>query len=1282
MSRRNTRFSKPNLEQLESRLAPVVGATAIPAPVLPGAGYDGVVMVTNPGGGLGTGSLLFNGRHILTAAHNVDGNDDGEVDPGIHQVLFQLPGGNVTINVPAANILIHPSYRTATGVNSTFDLALMRLPAIRPFGAEEYSLYKNSNEKGRTFTIVGYGRTGTGVTGAVAGTSGTKRSGTNQVGALEDLSVPVFGSYRRIRADFDNTPAINATPPTSVDRLGDGAGLGANEVSSARGDSGGPWFINGLIAGVHNEGTNANGDGIPSNFSDTFSAIRVYAFSDWIEQNLDNPYDLVLDMNTQVLGANGVVENVTISVNRRGNLLELWVLREGDAQWNRYWVEAASNVRSLTILGSDDNETIRLEGPIGINTNTIDGRGGNNTLQLDYSRAGDASYAVNATNVTRGAGTINYAGVSALTLTTGGQADTIDVRGTAAGVVTTVNAGGGNDTIRIGNVHNRLDGIHVTVNGGAGRDSLTITNEGWPGAETHTLTDTTYTINPPHGLVATYGGMEIFALRCGSGTDTVNVRATDRNTAYTISTGGGTNTVNVGWDNTMAFVRGSVLLTGSGTDRVFFNNQANPARGNYTLSSVPAFLTTYYTMTIGGLGPVGYRNFSYVEVNAGDAAVGDTIAVEATDLAATTQVNAGDGADDVFVTNKSNRLDGIRVSINGQGGNDTLSISNVGWSGAETYTITATTFSILPPHNLIATFVSVENLELNTGSGRDVVNVTNTPTGTTTVRAGGGNDDVVVTGASGRLDLSGQGGNDRFVFRNFTRTANVYGGGGDDTIESAQGPLATSQVPFETVETLLISGGSTLTFDTDVATEKVLIQNGTADVRNRTLTLRAGAAHGVQVQQNGILSGTGTIRGTVSNGGEVRPGGDGAVGQLVIRGDYVQTGQLNDDLQGPGVGTQSDNLDVIGRVQLAGTLSVNALAGFDGNLFELITNNGTDAVTGTFGGLAEGANVAVGGRQFQISYRGGTGNDVVLRQVIQVGTATTVSSSAQPSVYGQAVTFTATVTPATPGSGAPTGLVQFQVNGVNFGAPVALLANGTATSSGHSALAVGSHTITAVYSGDSNFAPSTSAPLTQVVNKAATRIGLSVNPNPIVYGQTMGFQFLFGVLPPGSGTPTGTATVTATFNGVTRVLFTTTIGQGGGGQFPPLEVGTHTLAITYNGDGNYLGSTSLPYAMVVNPASTTTTLTASSTTISFGQPLTLSVNVAVVAPGGGTPTGTVTIYGTLNGVETVLTSGPLGGSLPSFPALAVGTHSLRVVYSGDGNFQGSFSIPLTIVVNP
>ena len=83
--------------------------------------------------------------------------------------------------------------------------------------------------------------------------------------------------------------------------------------------------------------------------------------------------------------------------------------------------------------------------------------------------------------------------------------------------------------------------------------------------------------------------------------------------------------------------------------------------------------------------------------------------------------------------------------------------------------------------------------------------------------------------------------------------------------------------------------------------------------------------------------------------------------------------------------------------------------------------------------------------------------------VLKADTTTAVNSSANPSVQGQPVTFTATVSPS-----AATGTVQFKIDGSDFGSP-AVLSGGTATSGSISTLSKGNHTVEAVYSGDVNY---------------------------------------------------------------------------------------------------------------------------------------------------------------------------------------------------------------------
>jgi len=114
--------------------------------------------------------------------------------------------------------------------------------------------------------------------------------------------------------------------------------------------------------------------------------------------------------------------------------------------------------------------------------------------------------------------------------------------------------------------------------------------------------------------------------------------------------------------------------------------------------------------------------------------------------------------------------------------------------------------------------------------------------------------------------------------------------------------------------------------------------------------------------------------------------------------------------------------------------------------------------------------------------------------VNKANTATSLTSSANPAIYGQPVTFTATVSAVAPSTGTPTGTVQFSVNGSAAGSPVTPNSSGQATYT-TSSLAVGSDSITAVYSGDSNFSGSTTSTLSQAVNKANTATSLTSSAN-------------------------------------------------------------------------------------------------------------------------------------------------------------------------------------------
>ncbi len=187
--------------------------------------------------------------------------------------------------------------------------------------------------------------------------------------------------------------------------------------------------------------------------------------------------------------------------------------------------------------------------------------------------------------------------------------------------------------------------------------------------------------------------------------------------------------------------------------------------------------------------------------------------------------------------------------------------------------------------------------------------------------------------------------------------------------------------------------------------------------------------------------------------------------------------------------------------------------------------------------------------------------------VTKASTTTAVSSSPNPLVYGQSVTFTTMVTPGS-GTFDNGGTVQFAVDGSNFGVPVSL-SGGSATIA-DAVLSGGTHTITATYSGDRNFSTS-SGTLSggQTVNKVTTTMAVSSSPNPLVFGQSVTFT---AVVSPLYG---GTATGTVTFSDGSTSIGTASVSGNVATLTDPATVisgfGTHTITAYYSGNTNVIG---------------------------------------------------------------------------------------------------------------
>lgn len=255
---------------------------------LPGEGLDGVVRVSS-GGYYGTGVLLYDGQAVLTAAHLFDSSRSTAT------VYFETTSGHQTVQ--GAEVLIHPGYVDADENN---DLALVWLSSPAPLAAERYELYRQGDEIGQLMTLVGYGRPGTGASGTIDYTGEPLRQKADNridadIGTLKQyMGVgmawnPEAGT--QLVADFDNGSPLNDALGLLL-KLGD---LGvANEGIITPGDSGGPAFVNGQVAGIASYTTSlstySQEPDIDSLLNSSYGEIgawqRVSFYQQWIDQSL------------------------------------------------------------------------------------------------------------------------------------------------------------------------------------------------------------------------------------------------------------------------------------------------------------------------------------------------------------------------------------------------------------------------------------------------------------------------------------------------------------------------------------------------------------------------------------------------------------------------------------------------------------------------------------------------------------------------------------------------------------------------------------------------------------------------------------------------------------------------------------------------------------------------------------------------------------------------------------------------------------------------------------
>ena len=295
---------------------------------------------------------------------------------------------------------------------------------------------------------------------------------------------------------------------------------------------------------------------------------------------------------------------------------------------------------------------------------------------------------------------------------------------------------------------------------------------------------------------------------------------------------------------------------------------------------------------------------------------------------------------------------------------------------------------------------------------------------------------------------------------------------------------------------------------------------------------------------------------------------------------------------------------------------------------------------------------------------------------------TTLASSANPSTAGANVTFTATVTGTN-----PTGSVNFKdgASSISGCSAVALAGSGNSRTAActTSALAGGAHSLVATYGGDAANASSSSAALSQTVNKVASTTGIGSSLTPSTAGGSVTFTAtVSGSAPSGSvnfldgaTSISGCAAVALTGSGNIRTATCST---------SSLAAGTHSIVATYSGDAGNMGSTSVALSQVVNSGSkvaTTTAIATSLTPSTVGSSVTFTATVS-----GSAPTGSVNFNDGANSISgcsavALAGSGNVRSAQCSTSALAAGTHSIVASYGGDAGNAASISAALSQVVN-
>jgi len=387
----------------------------------------------------------------------------------------------------------------------------------------------------------------------------------------------------------------------------------------------------------------------------------------------------------------------------------------------------------------------------------------------------------------------------------------------------------------------------------------------------------------------------------------------------------------------------TITIASNGNPNIYFNSPVNLA-GNTLLSatngSVPASI--FFASTVDGLGNLAVESSGTVTFNGN---------VGATNRVGVLEVRSA----------INNNLNGIAASFNGNLNTSTLSLSNVNGDVRFLGSVIVQTALNTSAANYSLTFLGNSTA---IGGQANFLNAGKVSLSNTTLFSG-----AVSFNNAGSLDLQG-----------------IVTASGTLTVQrpvSVPAPLSLNLSSASNLISGAMSGTSVITFGGTgnlVLSANSPLFSGNFQVNTGSLQVSAFYNNATVNLGGGTLKGTGQVFNVIGVTGSLAPGsslGTLTVGsQLTLASGNTFVTQIN----GANVGSFGQVSVTSGVTSLGGsTLSITSATGLAaGQQITIINNGNTVPINGQFKGLVEGASITVGNTVFTISYKGGTGNDVVL----------------------------------------------------------------------------------------------------------------------------------------------------------------------------------------------------------------------------------------------------------------------------------------------------------------